>query len=208
MGPLNSDKISRVSSYSRTKTLFTHTGLSPFIAYLSRYFWFLSFSHWPNPRSLAATSRVSFDILSSGYWDVSVHQVCFLHLCIQYKILHKEVGCPIRKSTDQRVLAPPRGLSQPAASFIASQCQGIHHMLLDTWFFKRAEKKFAFFCTFNEIDIIIFIINFLLVTYLLFTKTIFLKKIRKLLFWWAEEDLNFRPHAYQARALTNWATGP
>ena len=26
--------------------------------------------------------------------------------------------------------------------------------------------------------------------------------------WWAEEDLNFRPHAYQARALTNWATGP
>ncbi len=21
--------------------------------------------------------------------------------------------------------------------------------------------------------------------------------------WWAEEDLNFRPHAYQARALTN-----
>ena len=22
-------------------------------------------------------------------------------------------------------------------------------------------------------------------------------------FWWAWEDLNFRPHAYQARALTN-----
>ena len=22
-------------------------------------------------------------------------------------------------------------------------------------------------------------------------------------FWWAEEDLNLRPHAYQARALTN-----
>ncbi len=21
--------------------------------------------------------------------------------------------------------------------------------------------------------------------------------------WWAREDLNFRPHAYQARALTN-----
>jgi hypothetical protein len=26
--------------------------------------------------------------------------------------------------------------------------------------------------------------------------------------WWAWEDLNFRPHAYQARALTNWATSP
>ncbi len=26
--------------------------------------------------------------------------------------------------------------------------------------------------------------------------------------WWAGEDSNFRPHAYQACALTNWATGP
>jgi hypothetical protein len=41
-------------------------------------------------------------------------------------------GCPIRISTDQRVLAPPRGFSQRATSFIASQCQGIHQMpLLD-----------------------------------------------------------------------------
>ena len=29
-----------------------------------------------------------------------------------------------------------------------------------------------------------------------------------LLRWWAREDLNLRPHAYQARALTNWATSP
>ena len=40
------------------------------------------------------------------------------------------VGCPIRKSTDQRVLAPPRSLSQRATSFIASLCQGIRRMLL------------------------------------------------------------------------------
>ena len=26
--------------------------------------------------------------------------------------------------------------------------------------------------------------------------------------WWAREDLNLRPHAYQACALTNWATSP
>ena len=38
------------------------------------------------------------------------------------------VGCPIRKSTDQCLLAAPRGLSQRATSFIASQCQGIHQM--------------------------------------------------------------------------------
>ena len=36
-----------------------------------------------------------------------------------------KVGFPIRKSTDQRVLAPPRSLSQRATSFIASQRQGI-----------------------------------------------------------------------------------
>ena len=30
------------------------------------------------------------------------------------------LGCPIRRSTDQRVLAPPRSFSQRATSFIAS----------------------------------------------------------------------------------------
>ena len=37
-------------------------------------------------------------------------------------------GSPIRKSADQRVLAPPRSFSQRATSFIASRCQGIHQM--------------------------------------------------------------------------------
>ena len=40
------------------------------------------------------------------------------------------VGFPIRKSTDQRLFAPPRGLSQRTTSFIASQRQGIHRMPL------------------------------------------------------------------------------
>ena len=35
-------------------------------------------------------------------------------------------GFPIRKSSDQSVRAAPRSLSQLAASFIASQRQGIH----------------------------------------------------------------------------------
>jgi hypothetical protein len=43
-----------------------------------------------------------------------------------------KVGCPIRKSTDQRVLAPPRSLSQRATSFIASHRQGIRRMPLFT----------------------------------------------------------------------------
>ena len=40
------------------------------------------------------------------------------------------VGCPIRISTDQSLLAAPRGFSQRATSFIASWCQGIHRMPL------------------------------------------------------------------------------
>ena len=36
------------------------------------------------------------------------------------------MGFPIRKSADQRLFAPPHGLSQRTTSFIASQHQGIH----------------------------------------------------------------------------------
>ena len=46
----------------------------------------------------------------------------------------RAVGCPIRKSSDHRVLPPPRSLSQGATSFIASRCQGIHQM---PFFFAR-----------------------------------------------------------------------
>ena len=36
------------------------------------------------------------------------------------------MGCPIRKSMDQRIFAPTHGLSQLITSFIASVSQGIH----------------------------------------------------------------------------------
>ena len=35
-------------------------------------------------------------------------------------------GFPIRKSSDQSLLAAPRSLSQLSTSFIASDCLGIH----------------------------------------------------------------------------------
>ena len=85
--------------------------------------------HWPGPRSLATTNGVSVDVLSSGYLDVSVPRVRFMHLCIQCMMTLRS-GFPIRKSTDQRLLTSPRSLSQRATSFIASQCQGIHQMPL------------------------------------------------------------------------------
>ena len=109
--------------------IFTRTGLSPTMAGHSMPFRLNHTGHWPGPRSLATTSGVSVDVLSSGYLDVAVPRVRLADLWIQSAITLRW-GFPIRKSTDQRVLAPPRGLSQRATSFIASQCQGIHQMPL------------------------------------------------------------------------------
>ena len=92
MVPPCSDRISRVPPYSRTKCLSTHTGLSPSSVCLSRQFWFLTFGHWPGPRSLAATNGVSVDVLSSGYLDVSVPQVRLITLCIQINMPAAEGG--------------------------------------------------------------------------------------------------------------------
>ncbi len=46
----------------------------------------------------------------------------------QYK--GSKVGFPIRRFLDQRSFAAPQDLSQRTTSFIASQRQGIHQMLL------------------------------------------------------------------------------
>ncbi len=118
---------------------FTSTRLSRALARLSRRFRLCPNGHWPGPRSLATTSGVSVDVLSSGYLDVSVRQVRLLRLCIQFRIT-LGWGFPIRKSTDQSLLSAPRSLSQSATSFIASQCQGIHEMPLRRLIFTRRDK--------------------------------------------------------------------
>ncbi len=46
---------------------------------------------------------------------------------------HPGSGYPIRKSPDQCLPAAPRSLSQPATSFIASQCQDIHRTPFVAW---------------------------------------------------------------------------
>ena len=78
MVPPCSDRISRVPPYSKLMLGITCTGLSPTKARLSRRFQLSLHAHWPSPRSLATTSGVSVDVLSSGYLDVSVPRVCFL----------------------------------------------------------------------------------------------------------------------------------
>ena len=46
---------------------FTATGLSPSLARLSFRFALILTRHWPGPGSLATTTGVSVDVLSSGY---------------------------------------------------------------------------------------------------------------------------------------------
>ena len=53
------------------------TGLSPFIARLSRLFHWYTYYFWASSRSLAATWEISVDFFSSGYLDVSVLRVSF-----------------------------------------------------------------------------------------------------------------------------------
>ena len=76
---------------------------------------------WALPLSLAATKGISVDFYSSGYLDVSVHQVS---LCSPMNSVSNterlgSVGFPIRKSSDQSVSPTPRSLSQVGTSFIA-----------------------------------------------------------------------------------------
>ena len=58
-------------------------------------------------------------------------------------------GCPIRKSAGQRIFPPNRSLSQVIASFIGSQCQGIHLMLFFAWTAVRF-SPFLWKCSFDS----------------------------------------------------------
>jgi hypothetical protein len=51
----------------KDQRVFTHTGLSPAMAGLSRPFCLSHANHWPVPLSLATTRGISVDVCSSGY---------------------------------------------------------------------------------------------------------------------------------------------
>ena len=70
------------------------TGLSPFIAALSRAFTCIIKSLRANPISLAATFGISVDFFSSGYLDVSVPPVRPVELCIHSTVIPYGIGFP------------------------------------------------------------------------------------------------------------------
>ena len=117
----------------------------------------------------------------------------------------RHTGYPIRKSTDQWICAPTRGLSQLITSFFAFQLQGIHHkpifrltILLfrltfspPCWnlFLSQAPDSFRLACKTLPS---------------LFPSLV----ISKNSFIWRLGDLNPWPSACKADALANWAKSP
>ena len=112
-------------------------GVSPSVLRLPRRFSWDSFAFcrsstpdvrrlpvWALPFSLAATRGISFDYFSSGYLDVSVHQVCLPFGWHGFSV----PGCPIRIFTALCLLAAPRDFSQLIASFFDSKRLGIRRM--------------------------------------------------------------------------------
>ena len=63
--------------------------------------------HWPGPLSLVTTHRVSVDVLSSGYLDISVHRVCFLcRMTLRVGFPHSEIcGSEAIRASPQLIAA-------------------------------------------------------------------------------------------------------
>ena len=127
MVPPCSDRISRVPPYSRIKLYLRIRGYHPL--------WpdFPDRSAYPSLTTglfrvrsplLAESLLMSFPPGTEMFQFPGFASTAYVFSC-RYPI---GVGCPIRISTDQRLLAAPRGFSQRATSFIASWCQGIHRM--------------------------------------------------------------------------------
>jgi hypothetical protein len=104
-------------------TLWNISHRGPTTPELPKQFWFGLF-RFRSP--LLSESLIIFS--SSGYLDVSVLRVCSFRW-----LVFNQPGCPIRKSTDQRLCAPSRSLSQLITSFIASASQGIRRLPLITF---------------------------------------------------------------------------
>ena len=88
---------------------------------------------WAVPRSLATTGGIIH--LFSLPAGTKMFQFPALASQLRLRWLpFRQPGCPIRKSPDQRLFAPTRGLSQLITSFIASVSLGIRHTPFLTFF--------------------------------------------------------------------------
>ena len=94
MVPPCSDRMARVPPYSRIMVLLPVRGCHPLWRAFPDASGTKHHDHWPGPRSLATTSGVSVDVLSSGYLDVSVPRVRLARLWIHRAIPPKRWVAP------------------------------------------------------------------------------------------------------------------
>ena len=147
---------------------------------------------------------IAFAFFSSGYWDVSIHQVrsyiSIYWICSLKSFL-------IREPPDQSLLPAPRSVSSVDTPFIASECQGI-----------QLKPLFAY------IILCFPLYSFQNLAFMLRTRdyncgdkrtrTADICRAKAALYQlsytpvWAILDLNQRPHPYQGCALTSWANSP
>ena len=86
---------------------------------------------WALPRSLATTGGI-INLFSFPAGTKMFQFPALASLALAGMPAIRQAGCPIRKSADQRLFAPTRGLSQLITSFFASVSLGIHHAPLYT----------------------------------------------------------------------------
>ena len=143
------------------------------------------------------------------------------------------MGCPIRKSLDQRLFAPTQGLSQLITSFIASVSQGIRHAPFLTFFaffviaYKECSSYFQLLCDSKEFEVFSSIIRMLIlpiIERIVLHYSLACVNMSKILCChslcseavpqkqktakWRITDSNRWPPACKAGALANWANPP
>ena len=121
-------------------------------------------------------------------------------------------GCPIRKSSDQRLFAPARSLSQLITSFIASESQGIRHAPLLTFFQTFYSRTGIGSGMLPSINIaysntygLIYTFSSLLLFYFLYIMSKIVSLFQRS---WRITDSNRWPSACKADALASWANPP
>ena len=130
--------MSRATQDYATLRMLARTGLSPSTARLSGRFRFASFLRYRGPTTPLRPEPQRFglfpgrspllgeSLLFSLPTGTKMFQFPAFASSIRKIPGSLPVGCPIRKSAHQRLFAPPRGLSQLIASFIACKSLGIH----------------------------------------------------------------------------------
>ena len=135
---------SRPTQDPATSRLLACTGLSPPTAGLPRPFQFASLDDVAvlQPRARRNAPGLGSSPFARRYLG---NHYCFLLLRVlrcfsspglpplSWVAPSPALGCPIRKSPDHRLFAPPRSLSQLITSFVASESQGIPRTLLVTF---------------------------------------------------------------------------